>query len=118
MTTRRKSSSHTSSTAPIIPPDTTNVQEETIAEQYYTMSPATERPLQGKIALVTGATGGIGKAVSRRLAMLGCSVGVHYNTDQDAALELREELKENYTHAHGSKFVIYGGDLSNYDEVR
>lgn len=74
-------------------------------------------PLCGKIALVTGATGGIGTVMCRRLAGLGCSIGLHYNTDQDAALALLEELKEDYMHLYGSKFVCYGADLGNYDEV-
>lgn len=74
-------------------------------------------PLSGKIALVTGATGGIGTAVCRLLASLGCSVGLHYNTDQDAAIALLEEFKENYMHTFGSKFVCYGADLGNYEEV-
>lgn len=66
---------------------------------------------------MTGATGGIGAAVCRRLAALGCSIGIHYNTDQDAALALLEEFKEEYMHAFGSKFVCYGADLGNYEEV-
>ncbi|KAJ4290278.1 hypothetical protein N0V90_010493 [Kalmusia sp. IMI 367209] len=75
-------------------------------------------PLAGKIALVTGATGGIGTIICRRLAALGCSIGIHYNTDQDTALALLEEFKEEYMHMFGSKFVCYGADLSNYEEVK
>lgn len=75
-------------------------------------------PLSGKIALVTGATGGIGTAICRLLAQMGCSIGLHYNSDQDSALALLEEFKENYMHIYGSKFVCYGADLGNYDEVR
>lgn len=75
-------------------------------------------PLSGKIALVTGATGGIGTAICRQLAALGCSLGIHYAWDQDAALALLEEFKEDYVSVFGSKFVCYGADLGNYDEVR
>lgn len=71
-----------------------------------------------RVKLVTGATGGIGKAVCRRLAALGCSLGIHYHTDQDAALGLLQEFKEEYMHAFGSKFVCYGADLGRYEEVR
>ncbi|KAF2677451.1 3-oxoacyl-reductase [Lentithecium fluviatile CBS 122367] len=82
------------------------------------MPNTTKPPLCGKIALVTGATGGIGTAICRRLAALGCSVGIHYNTDQDAALALMEEFKELYMHRYGSKFACYGADMGNYDEVK
>ena len=36
--------------------------------------------------LVTGASGGIGAAISRELARRGCSVVLHYQSDRDAAL--------------------------------
>lgn len=55
--------------------------------------------------------------MSRLLASLGRSVALHYNVDQDSALALLEEFKENYMHAFGSKFVSYKADLGNYDEV-
>ena len=36
--------------------------------------------LQGKVAVVTGASGGIGSATARRLAEAGCEVVVGYNS--------------------------------------
>ncbi len=41
--------------------------------------------LAGKLALVTGGSGGIGSAVARRLAHDGAHVIVHYNAGRDAA---------------------------------
>ena len=74
-------------------------------------------PLSGQIALVTGATGGIGTSICRILAENGASIGIHYKDDQDTAISLLEELKEVCMHVYGSKFVTYKADLGNYEEV-
>jgi 3-oxoacyl-[acyl-carrier protein] reductase len=49
-------------------------------------------PLQGKIALVTGGAGGIGSAISRRLAAGGASVVVTYSRSRERAEALVESL--------------------------
>ena len=67
---------------------------------------------------MTGATGGIGAATARLLASHGCSIALHYNSDQDGALELQDEFKEAYVRQFGSKFVTYKANLEDWDEVR
>ncbi|KAF2279571.1 3-oxoacyl-reductase [Westerdykella ornata] len=78
----------------------------------------TKGELSNHIALVTGATGGIGTAICHILASHGCSVSMHYNSDQGAAFKLLWDLKQDYEAEFGSKFCVYKADLADYDQVR
>ena len=49
--------------------------------------------LAGKVALVTGAARGIGRAVARKLAVAGCDVVVNYYNSSDAAETLCDEIR-------------------------
>jgi 3-oxoacyl-[acyl-carrier protein] reductase len=48
--------------------------------------------MQGKVAVVTGASGGIGSATAHRLAQVGCKVVVGYNTRASGAAKVAAEL--------------------------
>ena len=50
-------------------------------------------PLQNKRALVTGASGALGSAIARRLALLGAHVLLHGNSRPDAVNALAEEIR-------------------------
>ncbi|MBD3168106.1 MAG: SDR family oxidoreductase [candidate division Zixibacteria bacterium] len=52
------------------------------------------KPLDGKVALVTGGSRGIGKAVSLRLADMGAQVCVNFFKTRSAAEETLQEVKE------------------------
>ena len=57
------------------------------------MSPASEKPLEGRIAVVTGGSRGIGKAIALELASRGASVVVNYNSSSDAADEVVKAIQ-------------------------
>jgi enoyl-[acyl-carrier protein] reductase III len=50
-------------------------------------------PLAGKVALVTGASRGIGRAIARKLAMAGCDVAANYYNSHEEAEALCSEIR-------------------------
>lgn len=49
--------------------------------------------LSGRLALVTGASGELGRVMARTLAECGADVAVHYGKSRDSALSLVDELR-------------------------
>ncbi len=50
------------------------------------------RPLEGKVAIVTGGSRGIGRAIALELARQGCKVAVNYRANAAAAEEVVERI--------------------------
>ncbi|KAF7416420.1 hypothetical protein PC9H_002686 [Pleurotus ostreatus] len=71
--------------------------------------------LKGKLALITGCTGGIGRATSLALARLGCSIAIHYHSAEAKAAALADELKAAGAQVDAKAFQA---DLSKIDDVR
>jgi 3-hydroxybutyrate dehydrogenase len=57
------------------------------------IDPTESRPLDGKIALITGGTSKIGESIVRRLVSLGADVNFTYCSDESRAEQLTHELK-------------------------
>ncbi len=69
--------------------------------------------LDGKIALVTGASRGIGKAIALELARLGADVVINYAGNEQKAKDVSEEIK-----AMGRRSFIIQCDISDSDAVQ
>ena len=67
-----------------------------------------DREFEGRTALVTGGSRGIGRAICVRLAEAGAAVAVNYAADEDAA---RETLRA--VEAAGSRGTIVRGDVAD-----
>ena len=68
--------------------------------------------IEGKVALVTGSSRGIGRAVALELARNGAKVAINYNSSPDAAKEVVEEIK-----ALGSEAIPLQADVSKVEQV-
>jgi len=67
-----------------------------------------ERPLEGRVTLVTGGSRGIGAAISQQLAAAGAKVGVNYTANREAADAVVAAIA-----AAGGEAVAIQGDVSD-----
>ena len=69
--------------------------------------------LEGKVAIVTGGTRGIGKAIILDLAANGADVALNYRKSDDLAKELAETIREM-----GRRALVVQADVSNFDDAQ
>ena len=68
------------------------------------------RKLEGKIALITGGSRGIGAAIAKRLASDGANVAITYSKGADAAASIVKEIERN-----GGKAIAIQADATDAD---
>ena len=69
----------------------------------------TEKKLEGKTALITGGSRGIGKAITTLFSQEGARVGINYNSSEAEARKLKEDIP-------GSE--IFKADMSSMEQVK
>ena len=69
--------------------------------------------LEGKTALVTGASRGIGRAIAKIFAENNAYVGINYIKNDNKAEELFKQIKQD-----GSRATLLKGDVSNPKDVK
>ncbi|PHH89561.1 hypothetical protein CDD83_5771 [Cordyceps sp. RAO-2017] len=74
-----------------------------------------DNDVRGRLALVTGSTGGIGSACARALAADGCDVALHYSSSEDKAEALAQELRRRHPQ---QAFITAQADLSSREATR
>lgn len=68
--------------------------------------------LEGKVALITGATRGIGRAIALKFAAEGADIAFTYRSQHEAAQTLIEEIE-----AKGVKIKGYPSDASSFEDA-
>ena len=71
-----------------------------------------DRPLEGRVTLVTGGSRGIGAAISKELARAGAKVGVNYTANRAAADQVVAAI-----HEAGGEAVALPGDVSDPEQA-
>jgi 3-oxoacyl-[acyl-carrier protein] reductase len=71
------------------------------------------KPLEGRIALVTGASRGIGRAVALSLSHAGASIAVNFHSAAEAAQQLVDEI-----HGSGGRAIAVQANVSRASDVR
>ncbi|OFC42278.1 glucose dehydrogenase [Acidithiobacillus caldus] len=68
--------------------------------------------LHGRVALVTGASGGLGRAIATTLAAAGARVAVHYGKDAKGAAGVGADIRQQ-----GGEAEAFGADVADANAV-
>ena len=73
----------------------------------------THRPLEGKVALITGGGRGLGAGIATELASKGASISINYSRSASAANDLVASLKEKFD----ARAIAVEADISKTPQV-
>ena len=68
--------------------------------------------IEGKVAIVTGGSGGLGQGICQRLAQQGAKIVVDYHTHSDAAEQIKAKIEQV-----GSEVLVVQADLSKVEQI-
>ena len=68
--------------------------------------------LNGKVAIVTGASKGIGSGIATALAAAGARVALNYSSDRKGAEQVAQAITDS-----GGQAIAVGADVSNAADV-
>lgn len=77
------------------------------------MSEPAQLSLEGRVAVITGASRGIGRAIALEFARLSAAVIVNYNTSEKAAAEVVEQIL-----AGGGQAISVKADVSDFHQAQ
>ncbi|GLV59997.1 beta-ketoacyl-ACP reductase [Dictyobacter sp. S3.2.2.5] len=69
-------------------------------------------PLTGKVALITGSSQGIGRAIAQRLAQMGADIVINYRSNAEAAAQAKASIEEL-----GRRCIAVQADVSKEEDV-
>lgn len=72
-----------------------------------------QNEFNGKVALITGASRGVGRALALQLAEKGAKIAINFRSQQDEAVRVAERVREL-----GSEAILCQANLENDDEIQ
>ena len=81
-----------------------------MVEETYSM---TQNSLNGKVALVTGASRGLGRAIAIKLATEGAKIGINYLSNDNEAVAVLDKVK-----SYGSEGALFKASVADASAVR
>ncbi|MEQ9518618.1 MAG: SDR family oxidoreductase [Parvibaculum sp.] len=71
-----------------------------------------EQSLNGRVALVTGASRGIGRAIALTLADAGADIAINFRRDEDAAQEVAKLIRQK-----GRRAEVYAASVDDFEQT-